>query len=55
MIGGDVITDINDTRVDRIQALRLELSNYSPGDTVTLSILRDGKSLKIEVTLGERP
>ncbi|PKO06263.1 MAG: hypothetical protein CVU41_07460 [Chloroflexi bacterium HGW-Chloroflexi-3] len=55
MIGGDVITAINNTRVDGIQALRLELSNYNPGDTVTLSIIRGGKSLKIEVTLGERP
>lgn len=55
MIGGDVITAINNTRVDGIQALRLELSNFSPGDTVTLSIIRDGESLKIEVVLGERP
>ena len=55
MIGGDVITAINNTRVDGIQALRLELSNYAPGDTVTLSIIRDGESIKIEVTLGERP
>jgi S1-C subfamily serine protease len=55
MIGGDVITAINNTRVDGIQALRLELSNYSPGDTVTLSIIREGRSMKIEVTLGERP
>jgi S1-C subfamily serine protease len=55
MIGGDVITAINNTRVDGIQALRLELSNYSPGDTVTLSIIRAGRSMKIEVTLGERP
>lgn len=54
-IGGDIITAINNTGVDGIQALRLELSKYNPGDTVTLNIIRDGKSLKIEVTLGERP
>ena len=54
-IGGDVITAIDNTRVDGIQALRLELAKYQPGDVVTLSILRDGKTLKIEVTLGERP
>jgi len=53
-IGGDVITAINNTRVDGIQALRLELSNYEPGDVVTLSVIRDGKQIKVEVTLGER-
>jgi S1-C subfamily serine protease len=54
-IGGDVITAVDNTRIDGIQALRLELSKYSPGDTVILSIIRDGKSIKVEVTLGERP
>ena len=53
-IGGDVITAIENTRVDGIQALRLELSKYEPGDVVTLSIIRDGKQIKIKVTLGER-
>ncbi len=55
MIGGDVITAVDNTRVDGIQALRMELSKYEPGDVVTLSILRDGKSIKLEVTLGQRP
>lgn len=55
MIGGDVITAIENTRVDGIQALRMELSKYEPGDVVTLSILRDGKSIKLEVTLGQAP
>jgi S1-C subfamily serine protease len=27
----------------------------SPGDSVTLHILRDGKELDLEVTLGTRP
>lgn len=55
MIGGDVITAIDNTRVDGIQALRMELSKYEPGDVVTMSILRDGKSIKLEVTLGQIP
>lgn len=53
-IGGDVITAIDNTRVDGIQALRMELTKYEPGDVVTLTILRDGNELKVEVTLGER-
>lgn len=51
-IGGDVITAIDNTRVDGIQALRMELTKYQPGDVATLSILRDGKSIQLEVTLG---
>ena len=54
-IGGDVITAIDNTRIDGIQALRMELSKYKPGDVVTLSIIRGGESIKVEVTLGERP
>lgn len=53
-IGGDVITAIDNTRVDGIQALRMELAKYEPGEVVTLSILRNGESIKLEVTLGER-
>ncbi len=54
-IGGDVITMINDARVDGIQSLREELSNFTPGDKVTLTILRDGKEMTVEVTLSEKP
>lgn len=54
-IGGDVITKINDTSVDGIQSLRQELSKYAPGDKVTLTILRDGKEITVEVTLAEKP
>ena len=53
-IGGDVITAIDNTRVDGIQALRVELGKYAPGDVVTLSIIRDGKAMKLEVTLGSQ-
>ena len=31
------------------------LIRYRPGDTVTLSVLRDGATLEREVTLGRRP
>jgi S1-C subfamily serine protease len=33
----------------------MELSKYEPGDVVTLSILRAGKSIKLEVTFGQAP
>lgn len=54
-IGGDVITKINDAVISGIQNLRTELSKYSPGDEVTLTILRDGKEMQVKVTLAERP
>ncbi len=54
-IGGDVITAVNDVAIDGISSLRKELANYKPGDQVTLIILRDGKELKVDVTLAERP
>jgi S1-C subfamily serine protease len=54
-VGGDVITTVNGEQVDTVASLRDALQQYKPGEEVTLSILRDGKSLDIPVTLGERP
>ena len=53
--GGDVITAIDDQPVESIQGLREALSQYSPGDKVILQILRQGKPMELEVTLGEMP
>jgi S1-C subfamily serine protease len=41
---GDIITKINDVTVDTLHPLDAVLSQFSPGDTVTLTILRDGKT-----------
>ena len=54
-IGGDVITAVDNVAIDGINALRSELANFQPGDTVTLTILRGGKQMKVDVTLAERP
>ncbi len=54
--GGDVIIAINDQPVRRFDDLLVYLFRYaSPGDTVVLTVLRDGKEMKIPVTLGVRP
>ncbi len=54
--GGDVIIAINDQPVRRFDDLLVYLIRYaSPGDTVTLTVWRNGKILKIPVTLGVRP
>jgi len=52
---GDIITKINDVTVDTLHPLDAVLSQFSPGDTVTLTLLRNGETKTIKVTLGVRP
>jgi len=52
---GDIIVAVNDQRLDGNVSLRQLLLQYRPGDTVELTILRDGQEQKVSVTLGERP
>ena len=54
--GGDVIVAIEDQPVRKFDDLLVYLFRYaSPGDTVTLTVWRDGEQIKIPVTLGVRP
>ncbi len=52
---GDIITTINDQAIDKDHPLDATLSQYAPGDTIQVTILRDGKSLTVPVTLAVRP
>jgi len=53
---GDVIIKIDDYEVTTIQDLNsYKAKNYEVGDTVTLTVYRDKKDIKIELTLGEQP
>jgi S1-C subfamily serine protease len=52
---GDIITHINGRRVDSGQGLDDILSQYQPGDQLTLNVLRNGRPVELEVTLGTRP
>ena len=54
-VGGDIITRVDDTKVESIQALRELLTNYYPGDIITLTILRNGSEMPVTVTLAELP
>lgn len=49
---GDVITAINGDEVTSGRALAATVSGLAVGDTVTLTVERDGESQDIEVTLG---
>jgi S1-C subfamily serine protease len=52
---GDIVTRINDQAIDTLHPLDMVLSQFAPGDTVTLTILRNGASTTVQVTLGVRP
>jgi 2-alkenal reductase len=52
---GDIVTAIDGRRIDSSQSLDDILSLYKPGDKLQLSVLRDGATIQIELTLGTRP
>ncbi|MCD8554899.1 Do family serine endopeptidase [Seleniivibrio sp.] len=51
---GDVILKVNGQQITDSKDLVTLIGSYSPGQTVTLDILRDKKELKIPVKLGTR-
>ncbi|MEJ2596959.1 MAG: trypsin-like peptidase domain-containing protein [Anaerolineales bacterium] len=50
---GDIITKIGDVPIDGTHAFINALFAYKPGDTVTLDVVRNGKQMQVQVTLGE--
>lgn len=52
---GDVITKVDDTRVDATHRLSDLLAGYKPGDQVTLTIWRAGETRTVKVKLGANP
>ncbi len=52
---GDIITKVGEKVVDDEHPLDATLSQYSPGDVVAVQLLRDGKTITVNVTLGTRP
>jgi putative serine protease PepD len=52
---GDVVTAIDGTAVTTADDLTAKISAHQPGDKVTLSVTRNGSTLKVDVTLGTRP
>ena len=54
--GGDIVTAIDDMPVVRFEDLvSFLVTKAEPGQTVTLTVERDGEEIKVDVTLGERP
>jgi serine protease Do len=50
---GDIITRIGDVDLDENHSFINALFTYKPGDSVTLKVVRDRKTLNLKVTLGE--
>lgn len=51
----DIITAIDYTKIDQTHSLSSLLGTHQPGDKVKLTIVRDGKTLHINATLGTLP
>jgi S1-C subfamily serine protease len=52
---GDIIVSIDGKAIDEEHPLDATLAQFSPGDTVTVDVLRDGAHVSLQVTLGTRP
>jgi S1-C subfamily serine protease len=55
-IGGDIITAVNGVEATNLQELTVYLEdNTQVGDTVTLTVVRNGELMQVDVELEERP
>jgi S1-C subfamily serine protease len=52
---GDIITALAGTPVTSDDPLGTSLLRFGPGETITLTVLRDGEEMELSVTLGTRP
>jgi len=56
LVGGDIITAIDGTPIRSGEELTVYLESHTRvGQTVTVSLIRDGRELTVRVTLGELP
>ena len=55
IIGGDVITELNSEKVNSSDDLIRTIRDHRPGDNIKLKILRNGRFLRVNVILGEKP
>lgn len=51
----DIITKVNDTSIDENHSLTSLLGQHQVGDKVTLTVIRDGKTITVPVTLEAAP
>jgi serine protease Do len=49
----DIITKVGDITLDETHSYVNSLFKYKPGDTIPLTVMRDGKETQLQITLGE--
>ena len=54
-LGGDIITEVDGKKVAGMDELVEIINAAKPGDSLELTILRDGSTKNATVTLGQRP
>ena len=55
LVGGDVITAWDGHPVTQMEELRTRVGEAQAGQEVTLTVLRDGEQVQVQVTLAARP
>ena len=55
VVGGDIITAIDGEAVTSMEELAGTIAEKAPGDEITLTVLRDGATTDVSVTLEVRP
>ncbi|HOG45031.1 MAG TPA: trypsin-like peptidase domain-containing protein [Anaerolineae bacterium] len=52
---GDVIVSADGQTLDTESSLARVIESHKPGDTIALTVVRDGRRLTLQVTLGQQP
>ena len=52
---GDLIIELGGYKVESVSGLTRVLRNFEPGDTVTVTVLRQGREVVLQLTLDEKP
>ena len=53
--GGDVVTELDGEPISSAEDLQRAVGEHRPGDSVTLTVVRDGETREVELELAERP
>ena len=51
----DVITAVNGTPINQQNSLTSLIDQYTPGTSINLTVIREGKTMQVSVTLGTEP